>query len=107
MTETHTKGRDLQADILKAVRKSQTVILEAIQAWSSKVQSLTPEMPEFTMPFADKLPRPQELVASAYDLAEQLLADQRKFAEDVLKATEPMRAAKNDAPAKKKVSAAK
>jgi hypothetical protein len=107
MTETHTKGRDLQAEILKTVRKSQTAVLEAIEAWTSKVQSLTPEMPAFTMPFGDKLPKPQELVASAYDLAERLLADQRKFAEDVLKATAPMRAAKNDAPAKKKVSAAK
>jgi hypothetical protein len=107
MTETHTKGRDLQADILKTVRKGQTAVVEAIQAWTSKVQSLTPEMPEFNMPFADKLPKPQALVASAYDFAEQLLADQRKFAEDVLKATAPMRAAKDDAPAKKKVSAAK
>jgi hypothetical protein len=29
-------------------------------------------------------------VASAYDFAEQLLASQRKFAEDVLKATAPL-----------------
>jgi hypothetical protein len=39
------------------------------------------------MPFADKLPKPEEIVASAYDFAEQLLASQRKFAEEVLKAT--------------------
>jgi hypothetical protein len=39
------------------------------------------------MPFADKLPKPEEVVASAYDFAEQLLASQRKFAEEVLKAT--------------------
>jgi hypothetical protein len=29
-------------------------------------------------------------VANAYDFAEQLLASQRKFAEDVLKATAPL-----------------
>ena len=39
------------------------------------------------MPLADKLPKPEEVVASAYDFAEQLLASQRKFAEEVLKAT--------------------
>ena len=39
------------------------------------------------IPFADKLPKPQELVASSYNFAEQLLASQRKFTEDVLKAT--------------------
>ena len=33
------------------------------------------------------LPKPEDVVASAYDFAEQLLASQRKFAEDVLKAT--------------------
>jgi hypothetical protein len=36
------------------------------------------------VPFAEKLPKPQELIASAYDFAEQLLASQRKFAKDVL-----------------------
>jgi hypothetical protein len=34
-------------------------------------------------------------VASAYDFAEQLLASQRKFAENVLHATTPMLTAKN------------
>ncbi len=42
------------------------------------------------MPFSDKLPKPGELVAGAYDFAEQLLASQRKFAEDVLQATAPL-----------------
>jgi hypothetical protein len=39
------------------------------------------------VPLADKLPKPGELVANAYDFAEQLLASQRKFAEQVLEAT--------------------
>jgi hypothetical protein len=106
MTETHTMGRELQDEILNTVRKSQTAIVEAIQTWTSKVQSLTPEMPELNMPFTDKLPRPQELIASAYDFAEQLLASQRKFAEDVLKATAPLTAGQ-EVPAKKNGSAAK
>jgi len=39
------------------------------------------------VPGADQLPKPEEVVASAYDFAEQLLASQRRFAEEVLKAT--------------------
>ena len=107
MTETHTMGRELQAQTLNTIRKSQTAIVEAIQAWTSKVQALTPEMPELTMPFADKLPKPQELIASAYDFAEQLLASQRKFAEDVLKATSSLTVGSDQAPAKKNGSTAK
>ena len=42
------------------------------------------------MPFADRLPKPEDVVASGYDFAEQLLAIQRKFAEDLLQATEPL-----------------
>jgi len=42
------------------------------------------------VPSAAKLPEPADLVASAYDFAEQLLASQRKFAEDVLQATAPL-----------------
>ena len=42
------------------------------------------------MPFADRLPKPEEVVASGYDFAEHLLALQRKFAEDLLEATVPL-----------------
>ena len=42
------------------------------------------------IPFADKLPKPSEMVADTYDFVEQLLAAQRKFAEDVLHATAPL-----------------
>ena len=37
-------------------------------------------------PFGDKLPGPEDAVASAYDFGQQLLAGQRKFAENLLKA---------------------
>jgi hypothetical protein len=73
---------------------------EAIQAWAKAVQSITPSLPDVNVPFADKMPQPQDLVASAYDFAEQLPASQRKFAEDVVKATAPLRPGKDAAPAK-------
>jgi hypothetical protein len=48
------------------------------------------------VPGADKLPKPEEVVASAYDFAEQLLASQRKFAEEVVKATASLMPATED-----------
>ena len=43
------------------------------------------------MPLAEKLPKPQDIVTNAYDFAEKLLAGQRQFAEDLVKATAPLR----------------
>ena len=59
------------------------------------------------MPFTGKMPKPQEFIASAYDFAEQLLASQRMFAEDVLKASAPLTAGEDDAPSAKNGAAAK
>jgi len=82
-----TPTQDLQNEVLNTVRKSQETVIDALKTWVETVQSITPKVPAVDMPFADKLPRPEEVVASAYDFAEQLLASQRKFAEEVLKAT--------------------
>src|SRR2546430_349147 len=85
-TSTSTQ-QDLQDQFLSIVSKSQESVIDALKSWVDTVQSITPKVPAVDMPFADKLPKPEEVVASAYDFAEQLLASQRKFAEEVLKAT--------------------
>ena len=103
MTDTVTAGRELQGQILDAVRKSQEVAIEAIKTWTDAVQPMTSAMPPVTLPLADKLPKPEEFLGSAYDFAQQLLASQRKFAEDVFHVTAPLTAA----PAKKAGSAQK
>jgi len=87
MASTTTTQQELQDQFLSIVRKSQESVIDAIKTWVETVQSITPKIPAVDMPFADKLPKPEEIVASAYDFAEQLLASQRKFAEEVLKAT--------------------
>ena len=79
--------QDLQDEILNTVRKSQETVIDSIKTWVETVQSITPKIPSVQVPGADKLPKPEDVVASAYDFAEQLLASQRKFAEEVLKAT--------------------
>jgi len=77
----------VQNEVLNTVSKSQEAVVDAIKTWVETVQSMTPKIPAMDLPFADKLPKPEEVVASAYDFAEQLLASQRRFAEEVIKAT--------------------
>jgi len=91
-----TPAQGLQDEILSTVRKSQEAVIDAIRAWSETVQSITPKLPAVPVPGADKLPKPEEVVASAYDFAEKLLASQRKFAEDVVKATASLLPATED-----------
>jgi hypothetical protein len=107
MTDTRTAGQEVQGEILNTVRKSQDAVVDAIKRWADAVQSMTPSVPVPSLPYTDKLPRPEEFVASAYDFAEQLLASQRKFAENVLHATAPMLTAKNGTSARKTDSQAK
>jgi hypothetical protein len=87
MTSTSTAEGGIQDQILKTVRKSQDVVVKAVQKWTTAVQSVTPSFPTLNLPYADKLPKPEKLVSNAYDFAEQLLAAQRKFAKDVLQVT--------------------
>jgi hypothetical protein len=108
MTDPTAIGQELQAQILDMIRKSQEAVTDAVRTWADAVHSMTPSVPVPRPPFADKLPSPGDLVANAYDFAEQLLATQRKFAEDILQATAPVLAAKEEpAPAKKSSAAAK
>ena len=83
----NTATQDLQDEILTSVRKGQESVIDAIKTWVETVQAITPKIPAVDVPFAGQLPKPEEVVASAYDFAEQLLASQRRFAEEVIKAT--------------------
>jgi hypothetical protein len=93
-----------QEDFLATARKSQEIMVDAIRTWVETVRTATPRLSSVYAPFAErlakvpavhvplagKLPTPKDAVASAYDLAERLLASQRKFAEEVLEATKPL-----------------
>jgi hypothetical protein len=96
MTDPSAVGQELQGQILDTIRKSQEAVTDAIRTWAEAVHAITPSVPVPTAPFADKLPKPGDLIANAYDFAEQLLAAQRKFAEDVLQAAAPVLAAKEE-----------
>ena len=88
MTSTQ---QDLQDQFLSIVRKSQEIALDAIKSIVDSVQTITPKIPAVDVPFADKLPKPQDVVAGGYDFAEKLLSNQRQFADEVVKATASLR----------------
>jgi hypothetical protein len=90
MNDPRAIGHELQEQILDTIRKSQEAVTDAIRIWADAVHAITPSLPVPQPPFAGKLPKPGELVANAYDFAEQLLAAQRKFAEDVMRAAAPV-----------------
>jgi hypothetical protein len=104
MNDLRTSGQELQGQILDTIRKGQEAVVDAVTTWADTVQSLTPALPTPAVPFADKLPKPGELVANAYDFAAQMLAAQRKFAEDVLQAAAPVFTPKGDMAAARKSS---
>ena len=88
-TSTSTQ-QELQDQFLSIVSKSQEMALDAIKSMVDTVQTITPKIPAVDMPFAEKLPKPQDVVASGYDFAEKLLSSQRKFADEVVKAAAPL-----------------
>ena len=89
MASTSTVTKELQDQFLSTVRKSQEVALDAIKTMVDTIQNITPKVPSVNVPFADRLPKPEDVVASGYEFAEQLLTSQRKFADEVVKADRP------------------
>jgi hypothetical protein len=89
-----------QEEFLAITRKSQQAVIAALKTWVETVKTASPrlspltdklpKMPSFSLPLADRLPGREETVANAYRLAEQMLANQRKFAEDLLKLMTPL-----------------
>ena len=79
--------QEMQDQFLSTVRRSQEMALDVIKTMVDTIQNITPKVPSVNVPFSDQLPKPEDLVASGYDFAEQLLTSQRKFADEFVKAT--------------------
>jgi len=104
MTDARSASQELQSQVLDSIRKSQDAVVDALRTWAEAVHSITPAIPAPAVPFADKLPKPSEFIADAYDFAGQLLAAQRKFAEDVIQITAPVVSGEAPAQAAKKAT---
>lgn len=97
-------AEDLQKQILSAIRKGNEVTVEKIRAAVAAVSSgkiPAPKLPETkfnaskfradAVAYAGKLPAPADVVESAFGFADRLVAEQRKLAGEVKKATAALR----------------
>jgi hypothetical protein len=85
-----TIRQELDEEFLSTIRKGQEMTLEALKHLVEAVQYVIPTMPVVRVPLASRLPTAHEVVAGGYEFAEHLLANQRKFADEVITATSPM-----------------
>ena len=89
-TTANQELQGLQESFLSAIRKSQEITLHAIKAWVETVEYFTPKVSYAHLPLADWLPKAHDVWDSSFDFAGQVLASQRRFADDVLKVTSPL-----------------
>jgi hypothetical protein len=114
MIDTRAVGQelqDLQHQIVGRIRKGQENVADTIKTWAHAAQTVRPQIPALPktaltdklrgpealtsrLPkpedLAARLPKPEAMVAGVYDLAEQLLAAQRKLASQVTHAAMPL-----------------
>ena len=100
MIDTRVVSQELQDRIFGQVRKGQEqarkgqeTVTEVIRSWTATAQSIAPDLPSW----ATRLPKPEELVANAQDLAGQLLAAQRKSSDQLMAAQRKFTAQARDA----------
>jgi hypothetical protein len=90
ITESTTAA---QEQLLETVVQSQKAVLEAVRTWSKNAEGVTPAIPAVQLPAG--VPEPSEVIASTFDFAEKLLANQRKFSEELVSTLTPKPAAKS------------
>lgn len=84
-----------QEEFLPTLRKGQEIALDALKAFVETIQFVSPTMP------AVKVPTAHEVVAGGNDFAVHLLANQRRFADEVITALSPLLPGKEGKPAAK------
>jgi hypothetical protein len=62
----------VQAEILKAARRGQEVFGHAIRTSAGKARSVTPQLHELHLPFADKLPKPHQVAGNVRGITARL-----------------------------------
>ncbi len=81
----------VQEQTIAAIRQGQQAIVEGVRVWAAAVEAAVPAFPAApAVPFAAEWPAPQELLASSFGFAQQLLDTQRDFVEGLLAAAAPV-----------------
>ena len=85
-----TIRQELEEEFLATIRKGEDIALDALKPLVEAVHFVVPTMPTIHVPFADRLPTVHEVVSDGYGFAEHLLANQRQFADEMIKVASPM-----------------
>jgi hypothetical protein len=81
------ENKQVQDQMLDAIKQSQDAALQAVSAWSESVAQLAPNLPDLPkLPMVGELPKPSELSDQYFEFAHQLLTSQRKFIEKLMAA---------------------
>ena len=89
-TKIDSTTKAAQDKTLEAIKQSQSVIVEAVAAWAKATEKALPALPALpTLPALD-FPKPEELLQTSFDFYGEILATQRKFANDLLAAAAPV-----------------
>jgi hypothetical protein len=76
--------------ILDSVKQSQELFIDGFSTWADFAGKIfTPPKSFGSLPFAEVLPNPTEVVTASFDLASGLLAAQKDFAVKLLEIVEP------------------
>jgi hypothetical protein len=73
-----------QEEFLSTLRRGQEIAIDALKTLVETIQFVTPPVPVIHVPTA------HEVVAVSNELAEQLLANQRQFADEVITVLSPL-----------------
>jgi len=85
-----TIRQELEEEFLATIRKGEDIALDALKPLVEAVHYVIPAMPMVHVPFVDRLPAVNEVVTDGYGFAEHLLANQRQFADEMIKTASPM-----------------
>jgi hypothetical protein len=84
---TTDENKNIQDQVLNAIKESQDAALQAVSAWSEIVAKLDPKLPDMPkLPMAEALPKPSKLSDQYFEFAQQLLTSQQKFVEKLIAA---------------------
>ena len=87
-TTAIAKLTEVQDKVLETIDQVQEPIVSTVRDAAAKAESRMPELP--ALPFADKLPPADELVANQFAFAAKLLEQQKSFVEALLDAARPV-----------------
>lgn len=74
--------------VIDTVKQAEDLTVNAVSGVTERIGGLLPTLP--AIPFADQLPRPEELVKISFNFTQRLVETQKDYALALVKALEPI-----------------